>query len=229
MDVDRGAATSAGESGHASGGPIAPGPVHRPTGASLIAIVGVAVSFAGVMILHAASADVDPFRDVMSHYANGSNGRLMSIVFYAFGASALALGLRLRTAIERHGVTRSFPVLLMLAGAGLIVAGVFEVDRSTAPHTIGETIHSNSAVGAFVMLIVAMLLFSIACRSDDRWWSFRWISLVLASVAGLAAVGTQFAGESTGSGAVQRVLAGSVLAWFLSTAIHVRRGSFAGP
>ena len=204
MDLDR-PATPSGES--APQPPIeqapAPRPAHRPTGASLIAIIGVAVAFAGVMILHAVSADVDPLSDVMSHYANGSHGPLMSVVFYAFGASALALGLRLRSAIDRRGITRLFPGLLVLAGISLILAGVFEVDRPLAPPTIEEMIHSNAAVGAFVMLIVAMLLFSLACRGDDRWWSFRWVSLALATAAALAAVGTQLAGGSSSSGAVQ--------------------------
>jgi hypothetical protein len=63
--------------------------------------------------------------DVMSHYANGSRGPLMSVVFDAFGASALLLGFRLRTAIDHPGLTRAFPVLLSLAGISVIVAGVF--------------------------------------------------------------------------------------------------------
>lgn len=181
------------------------------------------------MVMHAVRSDVDPLRDVMSHYANGSRGPVMSIVFYAFGATALALGFRLRTAIDHRGVTRAFPVLLSVAGASLILAGVFEVDRPSAPQTIQEVIHSNSAVAAFVMLIVAMLLFSLACRADERWWSVRWVSLGLAMTAALAAAGTQLLGGSSLSGAVQRVLAGAVLAWFLLTATHVRRKAFGAP
>ncbi len=201
-------------------------PAHRPTGASLVAVIGVVVAFVGVMVMHGVRSDVDPLREVMSHYANGSNGPVMSVVFYAFGAAALGLAIRLRTAIDQHGVTRAFPVLLGVAGIALLAAGVFEVDRPLAPQTLQEVIHSNSAVAAFVMLIVAMLLFSLACREDERWWSVRWPSLGLAIAAALAAIGTQVAGGSSWSGAVQRVLAGSVLAWFLLTAIHVRRKAF---
>ena len=40
-------------------------------------------------------------------------------------------------------------------------------------------------------------------------------------------VGTQFAGDGFGSGAIQRVLAGTVLAWFLLIALHVRKKEFA--
>lgn len=120
-------------------------------------------------------------------------------------------------------------MLLWLAGAGLIVAGVFEVDRPLAPQTFQDAIHSNSAVAAFVMLIVAMLLFSVACRSDDRWRPVRWLSLSMGVTAALAAAGTQVLGGTSVSGAVQRVLAGAVLAWFLLTALYVRRKSFDAP
>ena len=73
-------------------------PPHKPTGASLVVIIAVAAAFSGVMILHLVRADLNPLRDVMSHYANGSRGWVMSVVFYAFGVSALALGVRMRTA-----------------------------------------------------------------------------------------------------------------------------------
>ena len=162
----------------------------------------------------------------MSKYANGSHGPVMSIVFYAFGAAAIALGFRLRTAIDHRGITRAFPLLLGLAGLALITAGVFEVDRPLAPHTVEEAIHSYSAVVAFILLVVAMMLFSLACRGDERWWPVRWLSLGLTLVAALAAVGTQLAGVTTGSGAVQRLLGASVLAWFALTATHVRRKAF---
>jgi hypothetical protein len=201
-------------------------PEHRATGASLIAVICIGVTFVGIMVLHAVRSDVDPLHDVMSHYANGSRGPLMSVVFYAFGLSAIALGIRLRGAIERHSITRAFPVLMVLAGLGLLAAGVFEVDRPLAPHTVQEAIHSNAAVAAFVMLVVAMLLFALACWGDDRWWSLRWVSMGLALTAAGAAVATQLARGAGTSGAVQRVLAGAVLAWFLMTAVHVRRRGF---
>ena len=103
---------------------------------------------------------------------------------------------------------------------------MFEVDRPDDPQTWQEVIHSNAAVAAFVMLVVAMLLFSLACQGDERWRSVRWASLGLAGLAALAAVLTQLARGSGTSGGVQRLLGGSVLAWFLLTALHVRRRGF---
>src|SRR5690349_11415789 len=124
-------------------------PPHRPTGASLAALIGVGVAFTGVAVLHVVRADLDPRRAVMSHYANGSAGPLMSVVFYAFGAAALLLAVRLRTAIDRHGVSRVFPALMAVAGTAMLLAGVFEVDRPDAPQTAGEVVHSNAAVAGF--------------------------------------------------------------------------------
>jgi Protein of unknown function (DUF998) len=207
-------------------GPPEPRAPHRATGASLVVLIAATVTFVGIMVLHGVRSDLDPLHDVMSHYANGADGPVMSVVFYAFGLSAFALGLRLRSAIDRRGVVRAFPALLSLAGLLLVAAGVFEVDRPLAPQTVQEVIHSNSAVAAFVLLVVSMLLFSHACWSDERWWSVRWVSLVLAVTAALAAVGTQLAGRAGYSGVVQRVLAGTVLAWIAMAAVHVRRRRF---
>jgi Protein of unknown function (DUF998) len=201
-------------------------PEYRPTGASLAAILLALLCFGAVMLLHAIRGDIDPLRQVMSEYANGSHGPLMTVVFYAFGLSSLALAFRLRRAIERPGITKLFPLLLFLAGLGLIAAGIFEVERPLVPDSVEELIHSDATVVAFVMLIASMFLFSLATRSDPRWWSFRWTSAILAGVAALSAMATPFTQESGLSGAVQRLLGISVLLWFVLTALHVRSKAF---
>jgi len=209
--------------------PEAAGPsVHRATGASLVAVALVLVAFGAVLLLHVVrGGDVDPLRQVMSEYANGSHGPAMTLTFYALGVSALALGLRLRGAIIRTGVTRLFPWLLALAGVCLIASGVFEVERALVPDTLEEVIHSDASIAAFVLMVTAMLLFSLACRGDDRWWNYRWISLALAVAATAAAAATPLSGGTGWSGAVQRLLGGTVLVWLLFTALHVRGKAFA--
>jgi hypothetical protein len=204
-------------------------PPHKPTGASLIVLICLGVTAAGILVLHLVRRDLNPLHDVMSHYANGPDGPLMSIVFYAFGVSAIAMGVRLRSGIDRRGVTRPVPWLLVLAGSSLLVAGVFEVDRPTDPETAGELIHSNTAVAAFILLVAAMVLFAIACRHDERWSSMRWTSLGLAAIATGAAVATQFGRGAGTAGGTQRLLAGAVLVWLVVVAMHVRRASFDAP
>lgn len=206
--------------------PAPEGVPHKPTGASLAAILLALLCFSGMMLLHVVRGDIDPLRRVMSDYANGSQGPIMTVVFYAFGLSSLALAFRLRKAIPHSLVARAVPVLMALAGVSLIAAGVFEVERPVVPDTIEEVIHSNASIAAFVLLITSMLLFSFLCWSDPRWWSFRWISLPLALAAGMAAAATPLTEQSGWSGAVQRMLGASVLLWFLLAALHVRGKAF---
>jgi hypothetical protein len=199
---------------------------HRPTGASLIALIAIAVTAIGIGVLHVVRTDLDWRESVMSTYANGDAGDVMSVVFYAFGAIALALAVRLRTAVRRHGITGLFPWLMALAGLASILAGIFEVDPGTLPSTSAEVIHSSSAIAAFVLLIVVMGLFTLATRSDRRWDRFRLPSAVLTAVAGSAALTTQLVDHTSWTGAAQRVLAGAVLAWYLLVALYVRTKRF---
>jgi hypothetical protein len=199
---------------------------YRATGASLAAILLALMCFGAVMLLHFMRGDIDPLRQVMSEYANGSHGPIMTVVFYAFGLSSIALAFRLRRGIDRRGAARPIPMLLGLGGAGLIAAGLFEVERPLVPGTLEELIHSNATIVAFVLLITSMLLFSFACRSDPRWWTFRWTSTTLAVAAAAAAMATPLTEKTGGSGAVQRLLGVTVLVWFLLTALHVRGKAF---
>jgi Mn2+/Fe2+ NRAMP family transporter len=201
---------------------------YRATGASLIAIILALLCFGAVMLMHGIRGEIDPLRRVMSEYANGSHGVIMTAVFYAFGLSSLALAFRLRREFDRRD-TKLIPLLLALAGLGLIAAGLFEVERPLVPDTLEETIHSNASVLAFLLLITSMLLVSHACRTDSRWWAFRWTSTTLAISAAVAAMATPVTEQTGWSGAVQRLLAVSVLLWFVLTALHVRAKAFRSP
>jgi hypothetical protein len=95
--------------------------------------------------------------------------------------------------------------VMSLGGLGLILAGVFEVERPAVPDTIEETIHSDATLTAFTLIITAMLLFAVACRRDPRWSDFRVIAAVLAIIAAVAGACSPFAGQTTWSGLAQRV------------------------
>lgn len=199
---------------------------YRATGASLVATVLALLCFFGVVLLHLFRGDVDPVRQVMSEYANGTHGLIMTVVFYAFGLSTLAMAFRLSRAIDRRWAAILIPVLLGVAGISLIASGVFEVERPFVPDTLEEIVHSNASVTAFVLIITSMLLFSAASRGDARWRGFRVTSTVLAVVASAAAVATLLTPQTGWSGAVQRLLALSVLLWLVLAAFHLRSKNF---
>jgi hypothetical protein len=199
---------------------------YRATGASLIAIILILVSFVAIMSLHLFRGEIHPVRRVMSDYANGENGVIMTVAFYALGLSAVALGFRLRRALRRNGAARLIPWFLAFGGLSLLAAGVFEVERKAVPDTIEELIHSYATIVAFVLMITAMLLLAFAARSDDRWRRFGWVSALLGSIAAAAAMAGPITAKTTYSGAVQRVMGLTVLLWLMLTAFHVRTSAF---
>jgi hypothetical protein len=191
---------------------------------SLAAIVFVLGCFGAMVLLHAVRTDLDPFRQVMSEYANGRFGWFMTAAFYAMGLACIALAVRLGGAIERRRLSSAVRVLLGLGGIGLILAGVFEVERPAVPDTIEELIHSDATLAAFTLIITAMLLFAVVCRWDPRWRDFKALASVLAVIAALAGAFSPFAGQTTWSGLAQRVLGFTVVAWLLLCAWHIRFG-----
>jgi Protein of unknown function (DUF998) len=196
----------------------------RATGVSLAAILLVLACFGAMVLLHMVRTDLDPVRQVMSEYANGRFGWFMTAAFYAMGLACVALAVRLGRAIMRSRLSVAVRVLLGLGGLGLILAGVFEVERPAIPDTVNEIIHSDATLTAFTLIITAMLLFAIVCRRDPRWGDFRVIASVLAIVAAAAGAFSPFAGQTTWSGLAQRVLGLAVVSWLLLCALHIRFG-----
>jgi hypothetical protein len=191
---------------------------------SLAAMVFVLVCFGAIVLLHVVRTDLDPVRQVMSEYANGRFGWFMTAAFYAMGVACVALAVRLGRAIERRRLSIAVRVMLGLGGVGLILAGIFEVERPAVPDTIEEVIHSDATLAAFTLIITAMLLFAVVCRWDPRWRDFRALASVLAVIAALAGAFSPFAGQTTWSGLAQRVLGLTVVAWLLLCAFHIRFG-----
>jgi hypothetical protein len=192
---------------------------------SLAAILLVFACFGAMVALHVVRTDLDPVRQVMSEYANGRFGWFMTAVFYAMGLACIALAVRLGRAIEHRPLSLAVRVLLAVGGLGLILAGIFEVERPAVPDTVQELIHSDATLTAFTLIITAMLLFAVVCRSDGRWSDFRGIAAVLAIVAAVAGAFSPFAGQTTWSGLAQRVLGLTVVTWLLLCALHIRLGS----
>jgi len=118
------------------------------------------------------------------------------------------------------------PALLLVAGVGMVAAGVFEVGLPGAPDTVDETVHSLASIGAFVAVVVAMALFAVACRYDPDWTGFRPAATALAGLAIIAAALSPLADATPWTGVAQRVLAGTVVVWLLLTARRVRTVAF---
>lgn len=195
---------------------------HRATGLSIAAIIILSTAFLAVLALHFVQTDLDPVRDVMSGYANGPFGNLMTFAFYALGIGTIVLAVRLQRSTDRTWAPITISIALGFGGMALILAGVFEVERPGVPDTLNEIVHSNGAIAGFVLIVLAMVLFPYVCYRDERWESFLFPSLIFAIVAVAAAAFSPVAPSTTIAGVAQRVLAVVVFGWVLLVAIWMR-------
>jgi hypothetical protein len=201
-----------------------PSEPQRATGLSLVAIILLASAFVAVVALHLLRTDLSPVQEVMSGYANGRPGNLMTFAFHALGLGSIALGFRLRRSTTRTWVPRIVSAAVALAGVGLILAGVFEVERPGIPDTVEESIHSYGALAGFALIVGAMVLFVYICSTDARWRQIVVPCLILAVLAVGAAAFSPVAPNTTFAGVAQRLLAIVVFGWVFLLAAWMRFG-----
>lgn len=146
------------------------------TGAAGIAIGGIAVSLAALILLHVLSPEYAWSWRMVSEYANGRHPWLLSIVFLAWAVGSFALIAALwplaATGLGKAGLT-----FLLLAGIGQVMGGAFDINHK---------LHGPAAMIGIPSLCVAAVLTTMAMaqRSDiaaPPLWAAHlpWISFAL--------------------------------------------------
>src|SRR5580658_4485239 len=92
------------------------GPVVQSLAAAM-AVLATAVAFLSLLILHVVSPEFDPSWRMVSGYADGRHGWLLSIMFAAWGLGSLSLAVSLGP-VTRGWMGRCGLLLLALAGIG---------------------------------------------------------------------------------------------------------------
>jgi hypothetical protein len=111
-------------------------------------------------------------------------------------------------------------IVLSIAGAGLVIVGVFNTDAIGTPSTLSGLIHSSAANAWSISAIVGILLFAMAFRQDGKSIAIGRLSRNL----GIAAMITYLAGF-LGLGAVQpRLFFALVVLWMSLIANQLRSG-----
>lgn len=148
--------------------------------AAQVAIAAAAAALLLLAALHLLSPELDPAWRMVSEYANGRYGRVLSAMFAAWAVSSWALVLALR-AEARSTAVRVGLVFLAVAGAGEALAAVFDINH--------ETMHGVAGALGILGLPVAAMLISVGLGRTERWAAARrallwtanltWISVVL--------------------------------------------------
>jgi hypothetical protein len=130
--------------------------------------------------LHVLSPEFDPAWRMVSEYANGHYGWVLSLMFAAWGLSSFALAFAVwpeaRTTPVKVGL-----VFLTLAGVGQAMAAVFDIN-----HDLG---HSLAGALGMLGLPIAAMLISVNLGRTEPWSAARrtllwtanltWVSLVV--------------------------------------------------
>jgi hypothetical protein len=163
--------------------------------------------------LHVLSPEFDPSWRMVSEYANGQYGYVLSLMFVSWAISSWALAYALLPQVTTRA-GRIGLIFLAAAGFGEAMASVFDIKHS---------LHALSALIGIPSLPIAAMLISVSLGRSKVWRSamkpvlltanFTWISFALMAAAFAVFITTfkQAGGEMT-AGAAITALPGGVIA-----------------
>lgn len=155
-------------------------PSHIVEPAALVAILGTGAAFLLLATLHLLSPEFSPSWRVISEYALGHYGWVLSLMFLSSGIGTWALAVAIWSQVDTKA-GRAGLWFLLISGTGSAMASVFDVT-----HEIGHGIAGLLGVIGFP---IAALLLSVNLGSQETWrparrallWiaNLSWISVVL--------------------------------------------------
>jgi hypothetical protein len=148
--------------------------------AARLAIASAVAALLLLASLHVLSPELDPSWRMVSEYANGRYGWVLSLMFAAWGMSAWALAFSIRSEARTRPVAIGL-VFLTLSGVGEAMAAVFDINH--------EVLHNLAAAVGIPSLPIAAILISVGLGRTEPWragrrtllWAVHltWVSMVL--------------------------------------------------
>ena len=205
---------------------------------AIVAVLGAAFWATALVTMHFLGPQTND-TSTISEYAVGQYGGLYMAANVAMGIGFVALAFGVLGATTASRMSRIGSLLVGLNGFGWIVGGLFVVDpecgRAVAeslpcsdggePVTAHGAIHGLSGGISILSLIAGMLLLSRGFKRDDRWRSFRPVSLALglATLAQLVVGIFVLWGEGKPLDAVSfRIFMATLVLWLVLAALRLR-------
>jgi hypothetical protein len=194
-----------------------------------IGIIGVSVFLLANVALHFLDPDLNVMETVISDYALGDHGWISSASDFAAAVGLIAIGLGLRSTLVPGMRVAASWVLILLAGCGFVVSGLFETDGMDATEsTFGGVLHIiGRMVSIFDLIVCAWMIRGVLSR-DNGYKHLARTQHRFAVLITTVAVGTiLLAGKADGLS--QRVVVIVMVTWWLVLATNVRRSATARP
>ncbi|TGX49198.1 DUF998 domain-containing protein [Sphingomonas gei] len=178
---------------------------------------------AALLLMHALRPDYTIVDHMISDYAVGAFGPIMTSAFLSISLGCLALATGLLRTGPKSWLGRAGAGLLIVAFLGLIVTAAFPTDLETAPSTRTGDIHTISFLVNIVSIMLSSICLSLSYAFDPRWKRHRVAALALASVLLLAFV-AQYLTLHRGApyGITNRVFVAVLMVWLLSNSLWLK-------
>jgi hypothetical protein len=187
------------------------------------AIACFAYAVLALLLMHVLRPDYTPVNHMVSDYAVGPYGWVMTTSFLAMSLGCLMLGLGLARGGPSSVAARLGTFLLGICSIGLVVSAIFPTDLDGAPSTRTGDIHTISFLVNVGCIMLASVLLSVSFGSDSRWRPYQPTAATLALLIVLAFV-LQFLTLHRGMpyGLTNRLFVTLIYAWMFATSIRLR-------
>jgi hypothetical membrane protein len=177
-------------------------------------------------LLHLLRPDYTVVDHMISDYAVGRYGWIMTTAFASAAIGCLVLGIGLLREGPKVWLGRAGAGLLIICALGLAVTAIFPTDLETAPSTRTGDIHAISfLVNIFAVLFAAIAL-ALSYRRSEHWRRRRAAGAGFAALL-LIAFLAQFFTLHKGApyGLTNRAFVAILMAWLISTSLWLRAAS----
>jgi len=178
---------------------------------------------AALVVLHVLKPDYTVVDHMVSDYAVGRYGWIMTTAFASAALGCLMLGAGLLGGGPVTWTGRLGAILLLITSAGLTVTAIFPTDLETAPSTRTGDIHAMSFFVNIVAILLSALLLGFSYRGAVAWQRYKAAGLGFAALLVVAFV-AQFQTLHKGApyGITNRVFVAILMAWLVSTSLWLR-------
>ena len=188
-----------------------------------IGLLGIGFSFLALLALHILDSDLSVVDRYISEYALGDYGWLSRAADFALGAGMIAIALGLKETLASGKRVAASWVLVLIAGLGFFVAGLFETDPTgTFETTARGAIHDIAGYVTVLSLVIASWILRGVFARDSRSTNLARTQLWFAIVISVTLMAVLVLSEVS-VGLPQRTFVAAVMAWLAYLAINLRR------
>ncbi|WP_404714327.1 DUF998 domain-containing protein [Sphingomonas sp. MMS24-J13] len=166
--------------------------------------------------MHLIRPDYTIVDHMISDYAVGSSGWIMTTAFVSLALGCLTLAVGLFRDGPASWLGRIGAALLVVAFVGLIVTALFPTDLETAPSTRTGDIHAISFLVNIVSILLSTICLASSYAAEPSWRAHRAAAFVLTALLVVAFV-AQYLTLHKGApyGITNRLFVAVLIAWLI--------------